>query len=81
MILPACISLSEGDAYVETTTIVKWVTENAGQVTPPVLIGLLLTRQIVRTFLVRIRKIEWGKFKADFGPEDNTRGVPSRKRR
>jgi len=80
MILPACISFGEGDAYVETT-IVKWATENAGQVTFIVLTGLFLTRPIVRIFLERIRKIEWGKFKADFGPENHTRGVPSRKRR
>jgi hypothetical protein len=79
MILPACISLDEGDVDVETT-FVKWATENAGQVTLLVLAGLLLTRPIVRIFVERIRSIEWGKFKAYFGPADNIRGVPSRKR-
>jgi hypothetical protein len=63
------------------TTIVKWATENAGQVTLLILTGLFLTRPIVRIFLMRVRKIEWGPFKADFGPEDNTKGAPSHKRR
>ena len=80
MILPACISLGKGDAYVETT-IVKWAAENASQVTLLVLIGLFLTRPIVREFLVRIRKIEWGKFKAYFWPPEENKVVPSRKRR
>jgi hypothetical protein len=52
MLLPACISLGKGDAYVETITV-KWATENASQVTLLALTGLFL----IRIFLGRVDEL------------------------